>query len=428
MRTRSLPALLWAVLGAVALPASANEAGVRIRIDSPLEGQVVRNRIDLAPLSGVASAGERPTPFDVMLVLDVSHSTRYPSGTDVDGDGEIGITTRPWLGPVVACTDPDDTILAAEVRASLQLLDSFDAERVHVGVIAFAGETDPSTRMRGDSGSGPVDAQLLQPLTSDHEAVRRVLSDVLVRGAHGGTNMAAGVELAVRELAGADGALSRSRPEARRVMLLLTDGAPSLPFGRADTVDERDVQAVLDASDLAAVERIRINVFGLGPAAIDHPATAVSVAARTGGSYTPVRRPGDIVAILSGVSFSNVEDVVAVNLSTGEWAERGEILLLPDGSFSGFVPVRQGRNRIRVSALASNAERGSTEIEIEFVATDLSDAEMRAELERIRARNREIELLLERERQRAFREQERRRALEIEVDDSGPGSEEESRP
>lgn len=426
MRARSLPALLWVVLGAVALPASANEAGVRIRIDSPLAGQVVRNRIDLAPLSGVASAGERPTPFDLMLVLDVSHSTRYPSGTDVDGDGEIGITTRPWLGPVVACTDPDDTILAAEVRASLQLLESFDAERVRVGVIAFAGETDPSTRMRADSG--PMDAQLLQPLTSDYEAVRRVLSGVLARGAHGGTNMAAGVELAVRELAGADGVLSRSRPDARRVMLLLTDGAPSLPFGRADTVDEQDVQAVLDASDLAAVECIRINVFGLGSAAIDHPATAVNVAARTGGSYTPVRRPGDIVAILSGVSFSNVEDVVAVNLSTGEWAERGEILLLPDGSFSGFVPVRQGRNRIRISALASNAERGSTEIEIEFLPTDLSDAEMRAELERIRARNREIDLLLERERQRAFREQERRRVLEIEVDDSGPGNEEESRP
>ena len=31
----------------------------------------------------------------------------------------------------------------------------------------------------------------------------------------------------------------------------------------------------------------------------------------TGGVYTPVRTPGDIVALLSGVSFANVEDVVA---------------------------------------------------------------------------------------------------------------------
>ena len=134
---------------------------------------------------------------------------------------------------------------------------------------------------------------------------------------------------------------------------------------------------------------------------------------------TPVRRPGDIVSLLSGVTFANVEDVVAVNLTLGEMAGPDDVLLLPDGSFSGFVPVSPGKNRIRISALASDGSRGSTELEFEFKHQELTDAELEAELERVRRRNRELQMLMERKRQEEFRKIERERMLEIEVEDEG---------
>ena len=160
-----------------------------------------------------------------------------------------------------------------------------------------------------------------------------------------------------------------------------------------------------------------INVYGLGPTAIDYPIAASEAARVSGGLYTPVRRPGDIVALLTGVSFANVEDVVAVNLTIAEMAGPEDILTAPDGSFKGYVPVRPGKNRVRVSALASDGSRGSTEIEFTFRHQELTDAEMNVELGRIRKRNRELQLLMERARQKAFRKSIRERDLEIKVED-----------
>jgi hypothetical protein len=412
-------ALFVCLLGWIALPgtAAADEYDVRVKVANPLPDSVVRGRTDMAPVSGVASAdGARPAVFDVMIVLDVSGSTKYPSGIDVDEDGELGETRTALMKalPDVANTDPDDSVLAAEVQAANALLNELDPRRVRVGLVSFSGEVDPSTGRR--KSEQQLDAHLEQPLTRDFDAVRRALEAVQLRGSSGGTNMEAGVKLATLELAGLPGAQSTSNPHAKGVILLLTDGKPSLPYGLANQEDQQDIEAVIDAGRLAKTAGILVNTYGLGPVAIDYPIAATEVARATGGAYTPVRRPGDIVSLLSGVTFANVEDVVAVNLTTGEMAGPNDVELLPDGSFSGFVPVRPGKNRIRVSALASDGTRGSTEFEIEFHHQDLTDAELDAELERIRKRNKELMLLMERKKQEEWRKQERKRALEIEVE------------
>ena len=423
-RVRPVRTALCAALGllvAGAAQAAGDAKPLRIHIESPAPGEVVRSRSDMAPLSGMAIAGERPTEFDLMLVLDVSGSTAYPSGLDIDGDGELGRRGDPPLVavmPQVKNTDPDDSVLAAEVAGGLRLLEELDPRRVRIGVVSFSGEIDPATGRR--LSPNQVDAQLEQPLTDDFALVARALEVVKLRGAHGGTNMEAGLKLALRELAGLSGARSQPRRGVKRVILFLTDGKPSLPFGLANVEDPEDIEAVVAASRLAKVAAVSVNVFGLGPSAIDFPVAATEMARVSGGLYTPVRRPGDIVALLSGVSFANVDDVVAVNLTLNEWAGPDDILLKPDGSFEGFVPVRPGRNRIRVSALASDGTRGSTEVEIVFKHQDLTDAELRAELERIRARQRELQLVVERKRQDAFRRAERERALTIEVEEEEP--------
>ena len=412
---------VFALAAAGALPVRADPAPspVRIELESPRPGEVVRNRVHMAPIRGAAVAeGEGTRAFDVMIAIDASGSTRDPSGIDVDGDGVIGIDPRQELlppgtyPPEVTNTDPGDSILAAEIQAALALLDGLDPRRVRVGVLSFAGEVNPKTneRMRFDQ----QDAWLHQPLTSDFEAVRRALLGVLARGPRGATNFAAGIRLAITELAGLSGARSAPRPDSRKVILFLTDGVPTFPIGKGLVSDPGDIDAAINAARLAHQAGITINTYGIGANALRQPVAATEMARVTRGVYTPVQSPGDIIAVLGGVSFANVEDVVLTNLTTGDFST--DVRLAPDGTFTGYVPVVEGTNRIRITALASDGSRGELETEVAFELSGLTDRELALELERIRKRNRELQLLLERKRIDAFRKRERqRKELEIEA-------------
>lgn len=411
---------LWllACLGLlVAAPAGA-ATPVKILVETPRDGEPVRNKVHLAPVRGSAVAeGERPVRYDVFLAIDVSQSTRTASGVDVDGDGAVGINPQQELLPPglypddVLSTDPDDSILAAEVAAARALLDGLDPRRVRVGLLTFAGEVNPSTgeRLRPDQ----QDAWLDLPLTSDFGQVQRALEGILARGARGATNFAAGIRLGIQELAGLSGARSQPREDAKRVILFLTDGQPSFPIGKASVMDPGDIEAAVNAARLAHRAGITINTYALGPNALNYPLAVTEVARVTLGTYTPVQNPGDIIALLQGVSFANIEDVVFTNLTTGDFST--DVQLTPDGSFSGFVPVQEGSNHVRVTALASDGTRSSIEFDLEFHVAELTDRELARELERIRSRNKELRLLLERKRIEEFRDRERqRKELELE--------------
>jgi len=420
MRTAARAAIAIAVPLAIAAAETTDDSGVRVRIQTPAEGEVVRGRFALAPFSGVASAGDEPTRFDVMLAIDVSSSTSAPSGVDVDADGLVGRREPPLVRglPAVECSDPGDTVLAAELAAARALLGELDPERVHVGVIGFSGQADPS----GESAlpESTRDATLHQPLTDDYAQVQAALERIAQGGPGGGTNMAHGVRLAARELSGGPGALSKPREGARRVVLLLTDGKPSLPHGSAELDDPEDIEAAAAAAQAAGEAGIAINVFGLGDEANDFPIAPREISRATGGVYQRVDVPGEIVAVFSGASFASIASVVAVNLTTGELAALEDLRLLPDGTFHGFVPVRPGENRVRVSAFSTGGRRGSAEFEVEFRPARRSAAEMEAELERLRARTRAILIESERLRQETYRQRERRRTLEIEADPPAP--------
>jgi len=414
-------ALLLAALGAAGSAAGAGDVapeGVRILIASPKPGEALQNRVHQAPIRGNAVAdGERPVDFDVMLVIDVSGSTRNASGADVDGDGEVGfnpnfeLVTPGTYPPDMVSTDPGDTILAAEVAAAKALLATLAPGRIRVGIISFSGEMNSLTGQR--ERYDQQDAWLEVPLSADLDQARTALDNILLRGPHGGTNFAAGLRLAVTELAGLSGARSQPRPGAKQVILFLTDGLPTFPIGSGSVADAGDTEAALNAARLAHKAGITVNTYALGPSALTNPIAATEVARITLGTFLPVQKPGDIISFLQGVSFANIEDVVFTNLTTREVST--DVRLSPDGSFSGFVPVKEGHNQVRVTALASDGSNGSVDFDLVFEKSGLSDKELALELDRIREHNKQLLLLVEQERIRRFREQQRK-VVEIEVE------------
>lgn len=403
--------LLWPPPPAVAV----QSAPVVIEISSPRPGEVVRNKVDIAPVRGSAQSGsEEPVDFDVFIAIDVSKSTRFPSGIDVDEDDELGFNPHeeliaPGTYPEeMVCSDPDDTILAAEVRAAQLLLEALMPGRTKVGVIAFSGEVDLETGRRKDPNQ--KDAWVEVPLTDDFDRVRAALDGILARGPHGATNYAAAVHLAVVELAGLTGAQSEPRPGARKVVQFLTDGVPTFPFGLATSADPEDTEAAINMARLARKAGITINTFALGRHALASPVAAVEMARLTVGTYTPVRNPGEILAFLQGISFANIDDVVITNVSTQEVSY--DVHLAPDGSFSGFVPVQEGRNEVQVTVLASDGAKGSVSLDLDFEKSGLTGPEMLRELESVKERNRQLMLLYERERM----DRERRKNVSIEAE------------
>ncbi len=406
------------LLGAASVGAAPSSSdAVRILLQSPRSGEAIENRVHLAPIKGSAvSAGERPAQFEVMLVIDVSFSTRCASGLDVNGNGKLGMNPQlellpPSSIPEDQCSsDPGDSVLAAEVAGARKLVETLDPKRVRVGVISFSGDVNKETGERLDPNQ--ADAWLQLPLTNDFAQVQRALDDVMARGPHGATDFAAGIRLAVSELTGMTGAQSVPTKGAKGVILFLTDGIPTFPIGKAEDSDPGDVEAAVAAARLAHAAGITINTYGVGPDALTSPVAATEVARVSLGTFTPVKNAGDIVAVLQGVSFSNIEDVVVTNLTTGDFST--DVRLEPDGSFSGFVPVREGQNRVRVTALATDGQRGSVEVDLNFKMAGLSDRELAKELERIRERNKALQLLVERKKIEEFRAREKqRKELEI---------------
>jgi len=420
--------LRFSALLALAVPAlpSASRAGVAIRVANPVDGSVVESELHMAELDGLASAqGEGAHGYDVMIVLDISKSTETASGADVNENGIVG--EDPHLGLYapgeyaddVYSTDPEDSILHAEVKAARTLIDGLDPQRVRVGLVTFSGDVDPETgrQVRPDQR----DAWLQVPLTQNFAQVKAALARVLAEGPHGATDFAAGIRLATQELAGLSGSSSAPRPGAKPVILFLTDGIPSFPVGLATVEDPGDLEAAVAAARVAQAAGIRINTYAVGLDALAKPKAATEVARVTLGTYTPVTEPGSIVAALQAVSFANVEDVGVVNLTTQEAAP--DVRLNPDGSFKAFVPVREGRNRVLVNALASDGTEANLELEFDFKVAQKKGLEKEAELARLRKLNDELIRHVEAEKvKRARREQRIKRELEIRIDQPAESS------
>jgi Mg-chelatase subunit ChlD len=301
---------------------------------------------------------EPTTGFDVMLIIDTSGSTATPSRGLMGGIGWGGIGGGVIRLPKALVRE---SILGAEVTAALNFLAQVDGARTRLGVVTFAEAYE--------TGTGTANAVVVQPLTFDQRAVRSALLRVLARGSDGGTDMAAGLRLAVRELLSLEGAASPPRPDARKVGLLLTDGFPTLPFGGGNAMESGDLDITLNAARVAAKGGILVHTFCLGPEALGKPAACTEIARITGGRHHLVETPADIVDILPRTSIARVELLSVRNVTTGQMART--LTVGPDGQFTAEVPLAPGENRVIADLLGSAGVRKSAELVVRYGQPDV---------------------------------------------------------
>lgn len=301
---------------------------------------------------------EPTTGFDVMLIIDTSGSTATPSRGVLGSIGWGGIGGGLIRVPKALARE---SILGAEVTAALNFLAQVDGARTRLGVVTFA-------EGYGTANGGPANALVVQPLTFDQQAVRSALSRVLARGSDGGTDMGAGLRLAVRELLSLEGATSPPRPDARKVGLLLTDGFPTLPFGGGHGMEPGDLDVTLNAARVAAKGAILVHTFCLGPEALGKPAACTEIARITGGRHHLVETPADIVDILPRTSIARVELLSVRNVTTGQMART--LTVGPDGQFTAEVPLVPGENRV-IADLLGGAVRKSAELVVRYGQPDV---------------------------------------------------------
>lgn len=396
---------------------------LRVAIDHPAPGARV-GEASGAFLAGRAVAlrgsGDQ---FDLVIVIDTSGSTLAPTGVDVDGDGTIGV---PWHDG--SSSDPGDSVLASEVAAAARVLAGLDPRRTRVAIVSFAGQATvayPGARLPARIKRA---ALTLEPLTSDYRRIHRGLALLLERGGFGLSHMAAGVDLAILELLGLEGALSSPAPNSRKIVLFFTDGQPTLPVPGSDA---DNVRAVLASAARARRAGIRIHSFAIGHWALEGPVSTVEMAAVTGGLFTPVRHPGDLVRFVETVSFAAIRELELRNLTTGRAAH--QVRVHADGSWDGLVPLVPGENWIEVTARSELGSEARERIRLEYVPEadgpaipaelvlkrgELLRGRLAAlETERVEAMRKELIIEIERERAAAQERAARQlKLLEIEVD------------
>ena len=348
-------AKLWLLLALLSYSAGALAAEPKVQILSPVDGtRITQDKNSIFVSGKVARETGRSSNVDIFLVIDVSGSTAMYAGADL-GDADQPPESSGFSAPQIIIggmsvgkpplRNPRNSILASEVAAARRLLLQLNAETTRVGVLTFS-----------------EGAKLLQPLTQDFDQVRRALSDILRTGPYGGTNMVEGIRMATTELFGLG--TSAKRADAVKVQFLLTDGFPSLPIGGGKKATPEDSDLAINAARLAGRAGIKVHVFALGEEALTYPRAALGIARESGGTYTPVVRPVDVLAVLDNISVVGVDFVQIVNQTTGQKATH--LRLAADGFFTSAVPVVEGRNQIEVLARASDGSNGRATITVDY--------------------------------------------------------------
>lgn len=197
-----------------------------------------------------------------------------------------------WIGEAVSIPNSGrDLLIAVDISGSMQTKDMKYQSNAIQRVDAVKLVVGNFVKTRKSDRLGLVlfgtQAYLQAPLTYDRETVNTLLQEAQIGFAGEQTAIGDAIGLAIKRL--------RARPDAQRVLIVLTDGA--------NTAGEVEP---LKAADLAATEHVKIYTIGFGatemvvdngffgsrvvnPSAdLDEP-TMRSIAEKTGGQYFRAR-------------------------------------------------------------------------------------------------------------------------------------------
>ena len=404
MRRTASP-LYWlcalALLGAgpAAAPNATPTGAEQVWIDlaAPIDNTVQKVPVGMIEVQGTTGAG-RSRYHDVAIVIDLSTSTRLPSGIDVDENGKVGksapeIREDYWGdgSPEKLCDDPGDTIAAAELAAVRRLLKLLDPTHTRVALVAF-----------GDKG------ELVAPLTATRPELEKALATLDHKhGWYGGTNYAGALEVAIDALANAP---HDDKLERKRSILFLSDGYPTMPQPEPEPAKQ-----AIAAARRAGGAGDHLHSFALGPEAVRGRDILALMSKLADGTLTEIERPGDVLFHLPSVELSEIAEVQLENATTRQPGRA--VRVLADGTFDGFVQLDRGRNEIQVTATGIGGGRNQETRVVFYEPAAGMTKEVELEVSRLREllRQRTVEVELGREIQKA-REERRARQKELRID------------
>lgn len=286
--------------------------------------------------------------YDVMVVVDRSSST----AETFDNSGSL--------------------VLNAEINAAKVVLDSLDARSIRTGLATYASEV-----------------QVLDVPSTDIDNLRAGLDQITPAGRNSSGATATGA--AIRA---ATDALTALAPRCvsvdengdcinvspKKAIVLLTDGVPTLPQGSGDTQEAGDRQDTINAAKRAGDAGIPVFPVVIDPQnAANRRLTTMPAVQAVSGASGSLRRvsfenAGALTQVVESLPLAGAVEVI-VSTDTG-----GSISLLvqPDGSFSGFLPVTDITSQITMQAHSGNPDETSSvattvlDINISPAATDYS--------------------------------------------------------
>ncbi len=278
--------------------ASASQGGVQIEIQSPSADFSAVAGETTVEVEGIASAIGGVRYLDMMFVMDTSQSLRGTDPKDYRSTGAIGLVRS--LSP---------------------------KSDIKIGVVSF-----------------DRNGELAQPMTSDRDSVVKALRDLPRSGS---TNLAAGIQTALKELE------LNGRPGSSRVIMLFTDGKSN---------EKKAYEAAVQSqSQGVAIQTMLLGTSNKGSSILD------TIAWATGGSFVQVTDPTMLPQAFLDLRTTGIDSVtLSVNGSEPVPAQ------LAGGTFAGNVPLGIGENHI--VALATSLEGHTQETAVTVTVRDASCA------------------------------------------------------
>ena len=301
-------------------PRSSRQLHTRLDVELPREGEQVRGLSGWVVARGQGGLWESALQ-DVIIAIDESPSTFLPTGADLDGDGEIG--RPPTREPAGAAPRVDRPGRRRDSRGA-----------------AGGARADPPARSADDAGRDP-------DLRRRHQGAR----------AAGLPRRRARVARRVRDPRVSQPHESRGRAGrgARRV-LRVSRGATCAGSGRCCCSPTGSPppprRSWANSKRSRPPRRWARSAFPCRPSpwaatAIENSDFYRSLAERSGGKFIPLENPADVVNELANIRFTGLEDVRIESSPIGQPGRA--VRVFPNGSFDGYVPLAEGKNRITIT-------------------------------------------------------------------------------